>query len=132
MRKVQCGECGKRYDFDVDDFCPKCGAFNQPPRDSRIGADGTVIRVDGLNEANHQDSFVHRELHEENRERRGTALSKGIKRTARTVNRTAVKTKSFSSEKGKKNPVAIVGKIILWIFILNIFANIMGLIFSLL
>ena len=50
MRRVRCYECGKRYDFDVDDFCPKCGAFNQPDRTSRIGADGSVIRVDGLNE----------------------------------------------------------------------------------
>ena len=42
MRRVRCYECGKRYDFDVDDFCPKCGAFNQPDRTSRIGADGSV------------------------------------------------------------------------------------------
>lgn len=32
MRKVQCEECGKRYDFDEDDFCPRCGAFNPPAR----------------------------------------------------------------------------------------------------
>ena len=29
MRKVRCYECGKTYDYDTDDFCPKCGAFNQ-------------------------------------------------------------------------------------------------------
>ena len=28
MRKVRCYECGKTYDYDTDDFCPKCGAFN--------------------------------------------------------------------------------------------------------
>ena len=75
MRRVHCGECGKGYDYDEDGFCPRCGAFNQPPRSTRVNADGSVVRVDGLNEANHAGSFVHRELHEENRERRNSGLS---------------------------------------------------------
>ena len=74
MRKVQCHECGKRYDFDVDDFCPKCGAFTQPSRSVKIGIDGAVIRADGINEQNHKNSFVHAELHQENRKRKGTFL----------------------------------------------------------
>lgn len=77
MRKVKCEECGKVYNFDVDDFCPRCGAFNQPPKASAINADGSVIRLDGINEKNHAGSFVHEELHEENRERRRMGLSKG-------------------------------------------------------
>lgn len=85
MRKVRCYECGKTYDFDIDDFCPRCGAFNQPLRSTRIGTDGTVIRVDGINERNHKNSFVHAELHEENRERKAVGLSKGIKRTAKAA-----------------------------------------------
>lgn len=74
MRKVQCHECGKRYDFDVDDFCPKCGAFTQPSQSVKIGIDGAVIRADGINEQNHKNSFVHTELHQENRKRKGTFL----------------------------------------------------------
>lgn len=31
MRKIQCADCGKHYDYDVDDFCPRCGSFNPPP-----------------------------------------------------------------------------------------------------
>ena len=50
MRKVRCYECGKTYDYDTDDFCPKCGAFNQPPKSTTIDANGAVIRVDGINE----------------------------------------------------------------------------------
>ena len=65
MRRVRCYECGKMYDFDMDDFCPRCGAFNQPPKSTAIDADGSVIRVDGINEKNHAGSFVHEELHEE-------------------------------------------------------------------
>ena len=32
MRMVRCEDFGKRYDYDVDGFCPRCGAFNQPVR----------------------------------------------------------------------------------------------------
>ena len=24
MRMVHCEDCGKRYDYDVDGFCPRC------------------------------------------------------------------------------------------------------------
>ena len=27
MRRIVCDECGKPYDYDRDEFCPKCGAF---------------------------------------------------------------------------------------------------------
>ena len=74
MRKVHCYACGKGYDYDDDGFCPKCGAFNLPPRTNRIGADGTVIRVDGLNEQGHVNSFLHEELHAEDRKRRKLGL----------------------------------------------------------
>ena len=78
MQRVRCYDCGKLYNYDEDCFCPKCGAFNQPQRSMRIGADGSVVRVDGINEANHTDSFVHRELHEEKRERRRIGLDKAF------------------------------------------------------
>ena len=69
MRKVKCYECGKRYDYDDDGFCPDCGAFNAPASPSRIAADGSVVWIDGINERNHENSFLHEELHEEERER---------------------------------------------------------------
>ena len=31
MRRIHCADCGKNYDYDVDDFCPRCGSFNPPP-----------------------------------------------------------------------------------------------------
>lgn len=76
MRNVRCHDCGKRYNFDKDDFCPKCGAFTQPPPTSRIGRDGRVVRVEGISEKNHQGSFLHAEYHDENRERKGSGLEK--------------------------------------------------------
>ena len=111
MRKVRCYECGKTYDYDTDDFCPKCGAFNQPPKSTTIDANGAVIRVDGINERGHAGSFVHEELHEENRERKRMGLSKGTRRTAAAA--------------------PAVGKLIFWIFAaiigLNILSSLVGL-----
>ncbi len=92
MQKVRCYECGRQYDYDEDGFCPRCGAFNQPPREICVSADGTVVRADGLNERNHADSFVHRELHAEKRQRRSTGLDKSVERIQRaapTAGRTA-------------------------------------------
>ncbi len=78
MRIVKCHECGKRYNYDEDGFCPGCGAFNQPKALSRIGADGSVVRVEGINRQNHEGSFVHQEYHEENRERKGSLLERDM------------------------------------------------------
>ena len=33
MRMVHCEDCGKRYDYDEEGFCPRCGAFKQPAGD---------------------------------------------------------------------------------------------------
>lgn len=33
---VKCRSCGKRYDYEKDDFCPKCGAYN--PAGGSVGS----------------------------------------------------------------------------------------------
>lgn len=129
MRRVRCSECGKQYNFDVDDFCPRCGAFNQPARSSRIGADGSVIWVEGLNERNHQESFVHEEFHEENKKRRGTPLSKGVRRGAKPSGAAVQSAWQKAEKKGGLSPL----KLLKWILILYFGLNILGtLLFSLL
>lgn len=82
MRIVKCYECGKRYNYDEDGFCPGCGAFNQPTARSRIGADGSVVRVEGINRRNHEGAFVHQEYHGENRERKRTPLEQELPKRA--------------------------------------------------
>ena len=124
MRRVRCYECGKRYDFDVDDFCPKCGAFNQPDRASRIDADGNVVRVDGLNEANHRNSFVHSELYEENKERRAVGLSKSTKRVSQKTAQPALRQRQ--KQPGAQN----MGTIIKWVIVAIIGLNILSSILS--
>lgn len=120
MRKVQCAECGKRYDFDIDDFCPKCGAFNQPVRGSRIAANGQVVRVDGINESNHGGSFVHRELHQEDRVRRRTGLERPKVQAVRRPLGGAGREAYQKAREKKKVPV------ILWIILAIIAINILS------
>ena len=74
MKLIVCEECKKRYDCEKDDFCPKCGAYNQPVKTWTTDAQGNVRRVDGVNEANHAASFVHSEVHRETRARRARGL----------------------------------------------------------
>ncbi len=126
MRKVQCEECGKRYDFDIDDFCPKCGAFNQPARTRRIGMDGSVVRVDGINERNHQGSFVHRELHAEDRERRRVGLERSAPRAARAVR--PVEQSAYQKAR-KKSKMPLIGWIVLAIIAINLFGNLVSFLF---
>lgn len=80
MARIRCYDCGKLYNYQEDAFCPHCGAFTPPPRATRIASDGTVVRVDGINEAGHAGSFVHREFHEEERERRRTGLDRDVRK----------------------------------------------------
>lgn len=80
MGRIVCEECGKVYDFDRDEFCPRCGAFNQPVKTWGMDAKGNVIRVDGVSERNHEGSFVHKEVHREKAVRRAVGMDwKGAK-----------------------------------------------------
>ena len=83
MRMVICKDCKKRYDYDRDDFCPRCGAFNPPAKTLTVDNFGRVVRVDGINERNHAGSFVHKEAHREKAVRRMTGMDRNaIKQAA--------------------------------------------------
>ena len=41
MPAIRCKACGKTYD-SREGFCPKCGAYNRPPRREWVEADGSV------------------------------------------------------------------------------------------
>ena len=130
MRIVKCYECGRHYNYDEDGFCPRCGSFNQPAHVSRVGADGTIIRVDGLSERGHTGSFTHKEYHEESKERRKTGLDQSVERIPmkgatveikRTVkqapvskSRPAVKTLSSGSKGQGGKGIALLVGVIIW------------------
>ena len=118
MQKVRCHECGKVYNFDEDDFCvlqaPAGTLYTLDSSAGTVDASGNVVRLDGINEKNHAGSFVHEELHEENRERRRTGLSKGVRRTSPVQPRpapTRPAVRTGGSGKGKASPVS-------WVFLL--------------
>ena len=120
MQKVKCYACGKSYDYDEDCFCPNCGGFNQPRHASAISADGSVVRVDGLNERGHEGSFLHREFHEENRERRAMGLEyevrRGVKKAAGAVQK---------SVSGRQNKAVGPWKAIAWVIGAIVMANVL-------
>lgn len=42
MGLIQCKACGALYRYEKEGCCPKCGAYNRPPKRERVNADGTV------------------------------------------------------------------------------------------
>ncbi len=40
MQTIRCAACGRRYDYRQEGCCPRCGAYNRPPRREWVGADG--------------------------------------------------------------------------------------------
>ena len=47
MATIRCRSCGRIYDYNKQDMCPKCGAYNRPPHRERVDPDGTVHFVEG-------------------------------------------------------------------------------------
>ena len=134
MRKVKCYACGKSYDYDEDGFCPNCGGFNQPRHGSAISADGSVVRVDGLNERGHEGSFLHREFHEENRERRAMGLEQEVRRTVQSAVSAARKSagaagRSASGRGKKESPLRVAAWIIGAIVAANILLSLVQTLF---
>lgn len=121
MKLIQCEDCGKRYDYDRDEFCPRCGAFNQPVKTWTTDSQGNVRRVDGINEANHAGSFVHSEVHREKRVRQAkgmdwTEKKKPVNRPMQSAQRPAAQQKRNTSSQN-------LAKIIFWIVATIIFVN---------
>lgn len=123
MRPVRCEECGKRYDFDVDDFCPRCGGFNQPPRTIQVRSDGTVGQREESRGRSHRESFLHEEYYEENRQRRGTPLEQGSKRGA--VRRAPVSLRR-EPRQSVKNPLRVVGWIVGAMILMNLLGSLLA------
>ena len=118
MTRLQCEECGKSYIYEEDDFCPRCGAYNQPPR---AGAPEPVVRRDGVNEATHEGSFLHREIHREKAQRRRLHLDQperpAPKRRPVTI-QMPLAGAGPQAAKQKKGALSAVVTIIIWLVII--------------
>ena len=125
MRRIVCEDCKRQYDYDKDEFCPRCGAFNQPVKVWGTDSQGNIRRVDGVNEQNHAASFVHSEVHREKhvRQARGMDWSKPGK-SVRQPQPTAVRParKGDASMAGIKTIFWIIGILTLLFFLLPLIA----------
>jgi len=127
MRLV-CEECKKVYDYDVDDFCPRCGAYNPPKKTWGIDSKGNVVRVDGVNEANHKGSFVHKEVHKEKWQRRVTGMDRDAlpkRQPQRPVSRPG--RAAARKPAGKKQEGTAVGVLIAIVFLVQLLRSCAGL-----
>lgn len=59
MPAIRCKACGKTYD-SREGFCPKCGAYNRPPRQEWVDAEGTVHYA-----GQEKECYERKECHEE-------------------------------------------------------------------
>ena len=136
MRRIVCEDCGKRYDYDEDEFCPRCGAFNQPVKRWGVDAAGNVIRVDGVNEQDHAGSFVHSEVHHEKDERRKKGLDWQSGRKGAAPRPTPAANPYSSQQMRRKNQTArnnnILGVVIFLIIIaaVNLLMPLLSLLFG--
>ena len=46
MPNIRCKTCGRTYSSEKQGMCPKCGAYNRPPRRERVDPDGSVHYLD--------------------------------------------------------------------------------------
>ncbi len=118
MRLV-CEECKKIYDYEKDDFCPRCGAYNQPGKRWGVDAQGHPVRVDGVNEVNHKGSFAHREVHQEKAKRRALGLDHPKRAPRQSQRPPAQRVQGPSSkERQKKGQTAGIIAVVVWIIII--------------
>ena len=129
MRRIVCEECRKHYDYDKDEFCPKCGAFNQPVKVWGVDAQGNVVRVHGVNEQNHAGSFVHSEVHKEKRVRQAQGMEQRRRSEPKTV-----PPRQFARPMRQTKTASGFPRALFWVIAAIIFMNLilplLGLLFS--
>ena len=60
MATIRCKSCGKTYNYAKEGFCPKCGAYNRPPRQEWVDAEGGIHYA-----GQEKECYERKECHEE-------------------------------------------------------------------
>lgn len=87
MISVRCRSCGRQYDYSEDDCCPRCGAYNRPPRHEQVNADGTVQHLTDAEFAGHGHAvldkvcFEEKECYEDDARPKASRRKRGEKQT---------------------------------------------------
>ena len=61
MATLRCKSCGRVYSYEKNGTCPKCGAYNRPPRKEVVEADGTIRYVTTENKVCYEEKECHEE-----------------------------------------------------------------------
>lgn len=132
MKRIICEDCKRAYDFERDDFCPRCGAFNPPVKTWGVDGQGNVVRVDGVNEENHGASFVHREVHREKAVRRALGMDWNKAKAARRPMPPSRRQPESGAQAGSRNRALIWAAVIVGFFslVMPLLAELIGLLFS--
>lgn len=110
MATLRCKSCGRVYSYEKNGTCPKCGAYNRPPRKEIVEPDGSIHYVTTENKVCYEEE----ECYEDEVRQRAdsyhytpeqpTRKQKSVKRAAQTLwqHRNAIATSG-----GKKSVAAI-------------------------
>ena len=61
MATLRCKSCGRVYSYEKNGTCPKCGAYNRPPRKEIVEADGTIHYVTTEQKVCYEEKECHEE-----------------------------------------------------------------------
>ena len=62
MATLRCKSCGRVYNYEKNGTCPKCGAYNRPPRKEIVEPDGTIHYVTTENKVCYEEKECHEEV----------------------------------------------------------------------
>lgn len=111
MQMIRCAACGRRYDYQQEGCCPRCGAYNRPPRREWVDADGTVHHGKNRAQARPRPGKVCYEekvcFEEQARKpRKKVAAPSAAQSGERTVQSVQKPIKTYSSRRGTQNSSA--------------------------
>ena len=61
MATLRCKSCGRVYSYEKNGTCPKCGAYNRPPRKEIVDPDGSIRYVTTEQKVCYEEKECHEE-----------------------------------------------------------------------
>ncbi len=125
MQTVRCAACGRRYDYRQEGCCPRCGAYNRPPRREWVQADGTICHCEDRTQAQprpgkvcYEGKVCFEEQARKSRKKPASTSAHGGERVVKSVQK-PFKPRS-SGRRGQNSSVgaALVGIVLLFVLIM--------------
>lgn len=61
MATIRCKSCGRVYNYEKNGTCPRCGAYNRPPRKEIVDPDGSIRYVTTEQKVCYEEKECHEE-----------------------------------------------------------------------